>query len=252
MTQNRKELIGWAIILVALLVEIPRFMVVNWRIEGVPSEPAEIVGILTGIGMGIILPGGVAYVFEAWRVERKGTRSWKILLGFFVGFLLAEGVMLTPYVSAGISGVTMSNTVGQGTFNFVWSVVTALSPLAVVAGTAYAMQSFDVQPSVQSVQPTVQQQPNTPAPAPSSLVESGHNRGDLDVANRKRLNGKASRMDALLDFFERNPNATLNEAGQYVERAKSTVSNYLNELEQTGKVRRTDDGRVIVLNGREV
>lgn len=236
---------GMGIIAAALLIEIPRFTVVNWRVEGVENEPGVLIGLLVGIGMGLVVPAGTAYVFEAWRIERKGTRAWNILLGFFSAFLVAETVMLVPYVSAGIAGVPMSERVGLGAFNYLWSAVTTLMPLAVVAGTAFAMQTFE----------SVRESAKPKAKVVRRGVQASNGRAfdtegfpmPVEQARSVRLDNKTDAMNALLNFFEQHPNATLNEAGQYVERAKSTVSNYLNELEQAGKVRRTNDGRVIVL-----
>lgn len=136
---------------VALLVEIPRFTVVNWRIEGISDNAGWIVGLLTGIGMGYVMSGGTAIVFHAWREERrKGSKSEGLLLTFFIGFLLAEGVMLTPYVNAGIDETTMKIVLSGDGFRWVWSVFTAVAPLAVVAGVAF---SLDGLPHSKGVQP---------------------------------------------------------------------------------------------------
>lgn len=241
------KLIGYGIIAAAFLVEIPRFTTVNWRIEGVENEPGFLIGLLVGIGSGFVIPAGTAYVFEAWRIERKGTRAWNILLAFFAAFLAAETVMLLPYVSAGIAGVPMAERVGLGLFNYVWSGVTTLTPLAVVAGTAFAMQTFEsVQSSSTSSSRSVQPSVRT---GDSKAFKTEGFPAPIERARAVRTDNKEQAMNALLDFFEQHPNATLNEAGQYIERAKSTVSNYLNELEEAGKLRRTDDGRVVVLSG---
>lgn len=142
-----KNTLGLAIIAVALLAEVPRFVVVNWRIEGVAQEPGLAIGLLVGLGMGVVMPAGTAYVFHAWRDERAGTRAWRLLLAFFVGFLLAEGIMLTPYVAAGIAGQAIVDVIGLGWWRGIWSVVTTLAPLGIVAGVAYAMQTGELAPS---------------------------------------------------------------------------------------------------------
>jgi len=136
-----KTLWGWIIILSALLVEVPRFMVINWRIEGLTDEPAGWVGFLVGAGMGLVVPLGTAYVFDAWRNTRKDARAWKILLGAFISFLVAEALMLTPYVESGISGVQIIDVLAVPWLRTLWSLVTALAPLSIVAGVAYAMPS---------------------------------------------------------------------------------------------------------------
>lgn len=136
-----KSSLGWAIILSALLVEVPRFMVINWRIEQIANEPAGWVGFSVGIGMGLVIPLGTAYVFDAWRSTRKDSRAWKILLVAFLSFLVAEALMLTPYIEGGISGVGIIDVLRIPWLRTLWSLVTALAPLGVVAGVAYAMPS---------------------------------------------------------------------------------------------------------------
>ena len=66
--------------------------------------------------------------------------------------------------------------------------------------------------------------------------------GDLNAANEARLNDKQQALNALLNFYRSNPTATLGEAGAAIERSKGTVSNYLNELEQTGLIHRNGNG----------
>lgn len=64
----------------------------------------------------------------------------------------------------------------------------------------------------------------------------------LNAVNAERLNDKQQALNALLNFYRSNPKATLNEAGEAIERSKGTVSNYLNELEQAGLVHRNGQG----------
>ena len=66
--------------------------------------------------------------------------------------------------------------------------------------------------------------------------------GTLDAANTVRANGKNQALAALLDFYGQHPQATLNEAGEAIGRSKSTVSNYLEELETAGRIRRDGQG----------
>jgi len=136
-----RTLWGWIIILSALLVEVPRFMVINWRIEGLTNEPASWIGAAVGSGMGLVVPLGTAYVFDAWRSTRKDARAWKILLVAFVSFLISEALMLTPYVESGIRGLQIVDVLAVPWMRTLWSLVTALAPLSIVAGVAYAMPS---------------------------------------------------------------------------------------------------------------
>ena len=152
---NTASLWRWyanSVLVMALLVELPRFTVVNWRIEGITDNAGVVIGLLTGIGMGYVMSGGTAIVFHAWREERrKGSKSERLLLAFFLGFLVAEGVMLTPYVNAGIGEVAIKNVLDQADWlRWLWSIVTAVAPLAVVAGVAF---SLDGLPHSKAIQP---------------------------------------------------------------------------------------------------
>lgn len=64
----------------------------------------------------------------------------------------------------------------------------------------------------------------------------------LNVVNAEKLNDKQQALNALLNFYRSNPRATLNEAGEAIDRSKGTVSNYLNELEQAGLIHRNGNG----------
>lgn len=58
----------------------------------------------------------------------------------------------------------------------------------------------------------------------------------LAVLNGQKAVDKQEAMNRLLTFYRSNPLASLNDAGQAIGRSKSTVSNYLNELQEAGTV----------------
>lgn len=58
---------------------------------------------------------------------------------------------------------------------------------------------------------------------------------------------KEAAMAALLAFYRQNPGASYSQAGEQIGRSKSTVSNYLDELERSGAVHRNGNG-VEILN----
>jgi DNA-binding MarR family transcriptional regulator len=49
-------------------------------------------------------------------------------------------------------------------------------------------------------------------------------------------------LNNLVRFYSENPNATMIDAGEAVGVARQTVSIYLSELEQAGRVSRNGDG----------
>lgn len=58
---------------------------------------------------------------------------------------------------------------------------------------------------------------------------------------------KQAAIERLVAYYRDNPEASLNDAGQVINRSKTTVSNYLTELEEAGKIHRNGDG-VEILN----
>jgi hypothetical protein len=68
----------------------------------------------------------------------------------------------------------------------------------------------------------------------------------LNTHNEQRLNEKHEKLNVLLNYYRTNPNATLEQAGEFIERSKGTVSNYLNELEQAGLIHRNGEGVKVI------
>lgn len=53
---------------------------------------------------------------------------------------------------------------------------------------------------------------------------------------------KAEALDALLHIVAENPDATFSHIGQRIDRSKSTVANYVRELEENGRLQRNGEG----------
>ncbi len=53
---------------------------------------------------------------------------------------------------------------------------------------------------------------------------------------------KSEALNTLLNFVEENPEASLSHIGQHIERSKTTVSNYVRELERDGRLSRNGEG----------
>ncbi|MEM7033858.1 MAG: DUF2637 domain-containing protein [Chloroflexota bacterium] len=66
--------------------------------------------------------------------------------------------------------------------------------------------------------------------------------GSLNEANAVRQSNKQQALEDLIAFYSQHPNASLSEAGESIGRSKSTVSNYLDELEAAGRLHRNDQG----------
>lgn len=96
-------------------------------------------------------------------------------------------------------------------------------------------------------------------PSPYTFKGVEHTNGDAVQVNNAvsasdvSLNGetakpsKAEAMNQLLTIFATDPHATYEQAGAAIGRSKSTVSNYVQELKQAGRVEVSDEGGVQVI-----
>ena len=68
--------------------------------------------------------------------------------------------------------------------------------------------------------------------SPEKLNAQAYSLDDLNT----RAASKRQAQLALLDFYERHPNASMSDAGKAINRSKSTVSDYLDELKSAGQI----------------
>ncbi len=72
-------------------------------------------------------------------------------------------------------------------------------------------------------------------------IESKNRPGDRPKSVQEPSN-KAASLDAILDYLNANPDASLSKIGQHIGRPKSTVGNYVNELVQAGRLHKNGNG----------
>ena len=77
--------------------------------------------------------------------------------------------------------------------------------------------------------------------------ETRHAPPSVDELNAARLASKQARVNAMIDAFVDNPHATQVEVAERVGVSRSTISNYLSELESDGVVRRNGDGVQVLM-----
>jgi hypothetical protein len=71
----------------------------------------------------------------------------------------------------------------------------------------------------------------------------------LDVARQTRRAKREARMNAVLTFYEDSPDAGPTEASHAIGVSRQTVYNYLDELEASGRISRTDGQGIEILGG---
>lgn len=89
-----------------------------------------------------------------------------------------------------------------------------------------------------------QRAPAQPSSGTSRTVDLD---ASLDIARQTRRARRDTRLDALLTFYESNPDAGPTEAGRAVGVSRQTVYTYLAELEATGRISRNDGKGIDVL-----
>lgn len=68
------------------------------------------------------------------------------------------------------------------------------------------------------------------------------NSSQLDVLNGQRAQDKQQALNAVLTYLNDNPAASLNEIGQVIGRSKATAFNYVEELQQAGRLVKNGHG----------
>jgi hypothetical protein len=83
-------------------------------------------------------------------------------------------------------------------------------------------------------------------PGKASMSEYLSNNGQFDMnLNRLQVGRKAkldSRLDRLLDIYHTNPTLGISDTARLLNVSRQTIYSYLEQLENAGKVRRTDQG----------
>lgn len=85
-----------------------------------------------------------------------------------------------------------------------------------------------------AVQTDVPNQPNTDETA--SIERARAIKAEKDAIS------KTEAMNTLLNFVDGNPEASLSHIGQHIDRSKTTVANYVRELERDGRLSRNGEG----------
>jgi DNA-binding IclR family transcriptional regulator len=76
---------------------------------------------------------------------------------------------------------------------------------------------------------------------PNTEEKASLERARAAKAEKDAMN-KTEAMNALLLYVNDNPEASLADIGQQIERSKTTVSNYVQELAQNGRLERNGQG----------
>lgn len=137
-----RHTVGGAIILTTLLAEAPRFVRLNLIVEGMPQEGARFIGLLVGLGMSSIA-ASTAFGFHTlgllsrYARDRRSHAFW-VCTSLVAMLLILEGVMLVPYMVAGVRGQSLAQVLPGMSANL-WGIAMAFAPLFGAATVAFCL-----------------------------------------------------------------------------------------------------------------
>lgn len=76
--------------------------------------------------------------------------------------------------------------------------------------------------------------------------KSDNQSASLDRANQTRQQAKQEAISRMLSIYAANPDASLREVGQQIERSAETVRGYLTELEEAGRIHKNGSGVMVL------
>lgn len=95
-------------------------------------------------------------------------------------------------------------------------------------------------PAAASTLPETVARPNGPT-ATNAETSASIERARAAKAEKDAIS-KVEALDNLLHFVNENPDASLSHIGQRIDRSKTTVANYVRELERDGRLQRNGEG----------
>ena len=134
----------WATVIkvAAVAVAAPRWIGALLEAEGVPL-PAEwrgwwvIFSAVCAAGMALVEAGAFAYCLRSWRgMTGRSANVMALLIG---ASAVTFVVVLSPYIAANVSKVSMSRLLTGG-WLLAWSVAVALSTILIIASVGYAQK----------------------------------------------------------------------------------------------------------------
>lgn len=256
--------VSFGIVIAALLVSAPRLTLAFLIGDGIlVAKSVEIVILtVTGIGSGVVLTIGNAVLAHALAVKAT-QRSWLWWIEAIAWLLYLVGavILVAPTLVAGLGHSPLGAVLTTPQAAWLWA-ITAVVIVELLVGAAMAAAILASAPIVAT--PVTVAKPSFVARVgeavvrklESSLASPTHTQkriesddedestGGMLLDNSKR--SKQQVFDTMLTIYEHNPKASLRVVGQQIGRTPQTVSNYLSELEQQGKVRVNPQGVQVV------
>lgn len=156
MTMDYKKVGVWLAI-IALLVNVPRFVLVFLRVDGI-LLPLEVEGVMlgaSGIATGLVLTGGGAFI--AHRLAESKVRGIPriFLVVCWISLLVFSVILLAPLLVSAIRTSPLKDVFSSNFSQWLWAVVAVLAVEVLAAGSVAATALKDEEVHTQGDEPSV-------------------------------------------------------------------------------------------------
>ncbi|MCB0140199.1 MAG: hypothetical protein KDE50_09855 [Caldilineaceae bacterium] len=268
--------IGLWLAIAALLVNGPRFVIIFLEVDNL-HLPIWLEGSLlaiTGIATGLVLTGGGAFAAHVLAQRVYGGKVRAFLLLCWVLLLVFAVVLLAPMMVAAIRSSELANVLVSGKMQWLWAImsIVAVEVLAAAAMAAHALLNADergaeepndgmfqiltraaakrlesvILPSERPLH--LKDHSNEPIQPDASIKHDLEPKTDAQPSVAQQRLSKSEALSEMIKMYQVTSTASLRTVGQAIQRSPQTVSNYLAELERTGRVRVNEAGDVEVIN----
>lgn len=253
--ENRKPF-DWAtaIIVAALLVNIPRLIVYSLKADGVSLDHGveAFLIAMSGIGTGIVFSGGQLILAHTLPLLEEG-QGKNLIKGIWGSMLVFSVVIISPFMVAGIIAQPDLRAVLPDWWQMWLWAITSIAAAEIVAAGVMIAQSLPMKP--------VHKKGVATHGRGGDIVKIGQGRaprvhvdrptaGQLAAPDEQTpvqsLTNKEDRQRSILRFYADNPMAGQRTAQEVLGIPKSTVAKDLSEMEMGGAVDRSEARQVKV------
>lgn len=144
-----------ALVIIALLVNAPRFVLVFLRADSLELGKQFEAGllILTAIATGCVLSGGGAVIAHTLAKHKHGGRWRQALAAIWLAMLAFSVVLIAPLMVAGIRSSDLAKVLDTNAWQWGWAIVAVLAVEVLAAGAMIANALADEPIAQQQEQP---------------------------------------------------------------------------------------------------
>lgn len=239
--------IGIKIVIAALAVSGPRFVLAFLVADGLKPDPwiEAVILTLTGIATGVVLTGGGAYIAHELIVMKGHWVARIFMVICWIALLISAVVILAPLMAVSLSRSDLAQVLNTAQLRWQWSIVAvvAVEILAAGAMVSHAVSGTEGQPqskrrgslskladawidaTVAKLQQSSAAQPNLPAPSVSDSTQEVAKPETKVVAQPAH---ETSLPSAVLEAHNMRANGMrIADIAKKIRKSERTVNSYL-------------------------